>query len=864
METETDLEALMSSSKLSDPPSSEPPGTSPGNKPLQLVPYNDEEETNLPESDQVTEGKVTGEEVMYHAVQDTDNMVKLSRKSRWDQPHKEHGDQSADSTPERQALKRRRERSGENIPSGQWQETTNEYNRGSVIEYKTGDVAWTQGGSGDSFQTTEQWDTGWEADEKWDEGMSEGSVGAMVTDHQNQMEEKLTELLNKRLGRKASAMEIAKHLGFPSKKGVNPLLYSMQKRGVLKKVQESPPIWQLVKGNAPGSPASHVGPGTAGGRGLGPPGHLPFVPPGGRGQARRPGGPGGPPPSPAELLRQEGHIPSHAGHLSQTPSSLMPMPDKPQLKRPRILESERCPSAVEGTASNTSGVPSLLHMRPSEVKPLDTGLPPDGQLSAPYVDIPSAFPNQPAMSSGTPNPPGIIGAASNQQSVPNQAMTANNTHISQTSSKKGKGHMDSVQSILKKLNSQRRGGGGQTSPGTGAQGTGSAQYGMTSQGFTPPPSPMDLLRGALSKPGNTSAPTPSATNRIGGMTHATTQNSVPSLLRGPQPAPSSAGQSGVTAPGQSVFSGPRQPGLMASGPTKASSLSGGPSPGPPRASSLSGGLPPGPPRASSLSGGPPPGPPRASSLSGGPPPSPAEMLRSSATHGIHNQANSPSVTPAQAPLLQPYSGGSSQSSVPMDQSNQIDNKPVISTKSQLSWVSTPTAPSWAKSKTKETSLSSQASTVQAPPPTNPTPTSSQVPKSKPSVPGIIVKPPQKMQSVNSILKQLNASRKGAYAPGKTTQSQQQSSFQPPPSPAALLGKQTATPRQPTPVTARPMALGGPRQALLGGLGQSGGQGSTMNPIRASGQGMMSSMQAPRPLLNNPLNNNSQPKAGKLI
>ena len=808
-ESETDLENLMSSSKLSDPPNDEPKA---------LVPYMDTDE--LPGDLQIDlDAQASGE-----TPQDP---VKTPRKSRWDQPTREEVGQNMTSTPDRQGLKRQREPSTENFPSGQMQGTSSDYFRESVVEYKIGDSGRSQGGPGDGFKASEQWDTGWEADEKWDEGMSE-DMSSVVADNQNQMEEKLTELLNKRLGRKASAVDIARHLGFPSKKGVNPLLYSLQKRGLLKKVQESPPIWQLVKGNAPGGPASHMG--VPGGRGLGPPGHPPMMPPGGRGRARQPVSSGPLPLSPAELLRREGHVPGRGAHMSQkppghSPPSLMSRTEKPELKRPRIWESQGGPGASGSSVDDaSSSVPSLLNIRPNEVRPLDTGLPPDGQLSAPYVDIPSPVPNQPSIQTVTPNQPAMVGSMPIQPPVPNQAMISNHSNKSQTSSKQGKGRGDSVQSLLKKLNSQRRGAAG------GNQGPGSAQQSMASQGFTPPPSPMDILRGATPKPANTSIPSQSASNRLGGALHSSSQNlvfnaqtspqnSVPSRMPGSQPPPrppSSAGPLSPTGQGQVGFCVARQP------------------------------RPPG------------PGSSRTPSPSGGPPPTPAQMLQSSATHGVHNQPISSNITPS-ASFLQSHGGANNQSSVPMDQSNQPNNKPVISTtKSPISWVSTPTAPSWAKPKTKDNSSPSQQSASQAPRPPAPTPVSKQTTMKKSKVPGIIVKPPQKMQSVNSILKQLNASRKGAYAPGKAdpNRSQQQISpgFQPPPSPMALLGKQTPTPRHPAVAGPRQVTPpGGPRHALLGGLSQTGGP---VRPMGTSGPGMMSSMQAPRPLMNN----QTQPKS----
>ena len=810
-ESETDLENLMSSSKLSDPPSDEPKA---------LVPYMDTDE--LPGDLQIDlDAQASGE-----TTQDT---VKTPRKSRWDQSTREEMGQNMTSTPDRQGLKRQREPSAENFPSGQWQQTSSELYRESVVEYKMGDSGRSQGGPGDGFRASEQWDTGWEADEKWDEGMSE-DLSSVVTDNQNQMEEKLTELLNKRLGRKASAVDIARHLGFPSKKGVNPLLYSLQKRGLLKKVQESPPIWQLVKGNQPGGPVSHIG--VPVGRGLGPPGHPPMMPPGGRGRGQQPVSSGPLPLSPAELLRREGHVPGRGLHMSKppghSPPSLMSRTEKPDLKRPRIFESQGGPGASGSSVDDaSSSVPSLLNIRPSEVRPLDTGLPPDGQLSAPYVDIPSPVPNQPSIQTVTPNQPAMVGSMPIQPPVPNQAMISNHSNKSQTSSKQGKGRGDSVQSLLKKLNSQRRGAAG------GNQGPGSAQQSMASQGFTPPPSPMDILRGVTPKPASTSVPAHSAPNRLGGASHSTSQNTVPSRMPGSQPPnrPAfSAGQPRLTGPGPGQFGVAVQPRLTGAGP----------------------------PRTPPLSSPTGTGPPRAPILSNGPPPTPAQMLQSSATHGVHNQPVSSNINPS-ASFLQSHGGANNQSSVPMDQSNQPNNKPVISTtKSPISWVSTPTAPSWAKPKTKDNSSPSQQSASQAPLPPAPTPVSKQTTMKKSKVPGIIVKPPQKMQSVNSILKQLNASRKGAYAPGKAdpNRSQQQISpgFQPPPSPMALLGKQTPTPRHPAVTGPRQVTLpGGPRHALLGGLSQTGGQ---VRPMGASGAGMLSSMQAPRPLLNN----QTQPKA----
>ncbi len=135
---------------------------------------------------------------------------------------------------------------------------------------------------------------------------------------QNPEEAKIVELLNKRVGHKASAMEIARYLGFQTKKDANRVLYEMQKRGILRKVQESPPVWQLITRTlARGGMCTHQSRDYMYGAN-----YRPLTP--------------------AELLRQEG-FGVGVGMVN---------PVQPQWKRPR-LESNP-------VQSNPGAIPSLL------------------------------------------------------------------------------------------------------------------------------------------------------------------------------------------------------------------------------------------------------------------------------------------------------------------------------------------------------------------------------------------------------------------------------------------------------------------------------------------------------------------------
>ena len=203
-------------------------------------------------------------------------------------------------------------------------------------------------------------------------------------------ERRIIDLLNKRIGRKASAPEIAKHVGFPTKKGVNPLLYDMQKRGVIRKVQESPPIWQLIV------TATNSGPG----------GYLT--------KSSRYSS-GSKPLSPADLLRNKGHNVSGGQYTQFAHPGL-------QAKRPRLEQP---------TVESTAGIPSLLNIEPHQIA---------------------------------------------------QNFTTTTTNQGSRKSKKN----DSVSSILRSLNANRKGSGApntQFSAGAGAD-------------FKPPPSPMEMLHGS--------------------------------------------------------------------------------------------------------------------------------------------------------------------------------------------------------------------------------------------------------------------------------------------------------------------------------------------------------------------------------
>ena len=52
----------------------------------------------------------------------------------------------------------------------------------------------------------------------------------------------------KRSGRPCTTLELARAVGMNSRKEINPTLYKMAQQGVLKKVQDQPPLWQVVQG----------------------------------------------------------------------------------------------------------------------------------------------------------------------------------------------------------------------------------------------------------------------------------------------------------------------------------------------------------------------------------------------------------------------------------------------------------------------------------------------------------------------------------------------------------------------------------------------------------------------------------------
>ena len=159
-------------------------------------------------------------------------------------------------------------------------------------------------------------------------GMDSKSVDGRFVQTPN--ERRIIELLKKRIGRKASAAELAKHVGFPTKKGVNPLLYDMQKRGVIRKIQESPPLWQLIV------TATNSGPG----------GYL---------QA----GSG-----------RYGSAPRENKPLS--PEGLLPRPEDGQLQDPGPGDHPqpwKRPRFDTPSSGSTSGIPSLLDMEPGQIGP---------------------------------------------------------------------------------------------------------------------------------------------------------------------------------------------------------------------------------------------------------------------------------------------------------------------------------------------------------------------------------------------------------------------------------------------------------------------------------------------------------------
>ncbi|CAH1785489.1 unnamed protein product [Owenia fusiformis] len=63
----------------------------------------------------------------------------------------------------------------------------------------------------------------------------------------NEQEYKILNALNKCNGQTCTATDLAKSLGFKSKKAINPMLYACQKKGVISKIVESPPTWALTE-----------------------------------------------------------------------------------------------------------------------------------------------------------------------------------------------------------------------------------------------------------------------------------------------------------------------------------------------------------------------------------------------------------------------------------------------------------------------------------------------------------------------------------------------------------------------------------------------------------------------------------------
>ena len=176
-----------------------------------------------------------------------------------------------------------------------------------------------------------------------------------------------------------------------------------------------------------------------------------------------------------------------------------------------------------------------------------------------------------------------------------------------------------------------------------------------------------------------------------------------------------------------------------------------------------------------------------------------------------------------------------------------------------SWLSTPTRPSWMKSipasaEAMGTSLNSNrpAAALNV---SSLLPTTSQGVQNNTTAPQRVSPTPprqnaKKIQSVNSLLKQINANRKGAYSPQPgaatptTSASTGSEKFVPPPSPAELLSQAgapqlTAPPTVQPPIgrlspnmmAQQPPSVGNGRGALLAGL-----QGSHGNAGRPPGGG----------------------------
>eukprot|EP00117_Sycon_ciliatum_P015250 scpid52705/ scgid15180/ Double-stranded RNA-specific adenosine deaminase; 136 kDa double-stranded RNA-binding protein; Interferon-inducible protein 4; K88DSRBP len=61
-------------------------------------------------------------------------------------------------------------------------------------------------------------------------------------------------------GKPCSSLEIGRAVGLGTRSAVNPVLYAMAARGAIRKVQDSPPIWELSSSSSPAvAPAPHTG-----------------------------------------------------------------------------------------------------------------------------------------------------------------------------------------------------------------------------------------------------------------------------------------------------------------------------------------------------------------------------------------------------------------------------------------------------------------------------------------------------------------------------------------------------------------------------------------------------------------------------
>ena len=84
----------------------------------------------------------------------------------------------------------------------------------------------------------------------------------------------------KRVGRPRTTLELARALGM-NRKEINPTLYGMESRGLIQKIQESPPRWQLSQGGVIQGVSGAHGRGRGRGRGRGvPPTSVSVSPPG--------------------------------------------------------------------------------------------------------------------------------------------------------------------------------------------------------------------------------------------------------------------------------------------------------------------------------------------------------------------------------------------------------------------------------------------------------------------------------------------------------------------------------------------------------------------------------------------------------